>query len=192
MWCAGTDTAGDAGAIVTPGGREGVRWTTTARFMWLVTTTVAGAERPGPTTTGALALTVIGPRTEIVAVALRSPAPSIPAEESCAVRLLTSPSACSGAVTRKLRVVLCPGRQREHSGARQTDDLPPGREPEAHDAVRDRQVPVVDKRCLRDERRARIDGSGRGQRGVTAADRPRDVQLPAQRQRRERGRVADV
>ena len=127
VWCAGTDTAGDAGAIVTPGGREGVRWTTRARFMWLVTTTVAGAERAGPTTSGALALTVSGPRTEIVSVALRSPAPSIPVEESRAVRLLTPPSAGSGAVTRKLRVVLCPaGSDSVRVRARRTTFHPGG------------------------------------------------------------------
>ena len=68
---------------------------------------------PGPTTTGELALTVIGPRTEIVAVALRSPASSMPAEESCAVRLLTSPSAWLGSGHAEVAGRALPGRQRE-------------------------------------------------------------------------------
>ena len=71
--------------------------------------TSAVAELPAATTAGELALTVIGPGTETVADALRSPASSVPAEVSCTVRLPTSPSADSGVVTRKYRVAVCPG-----------------------------------------------------------------------------------
>src|ERR1700761_5425385 len=71
--------------------------------------TSAVAELPATMTVGELALTVIGPGTETVVDALRSPAPLLPAEVSRTVRLPTSPSADSGVVTRKYRVVACPG-----------------------------------------------------------------------------------